>query len=152
MQGHLVSHSVDDTQIMGWEITVRDAAATTEPKENVMNRSTEMSKKDQPFEYALSVKDFMQTDVYKSTQKRAMRTSISFMITGILLPLIIGFFTALPDLSKPYFGISVFSNAALALVFTLPLSLGLIWSALPVYHHIIRRLFESYGFVQKVAA
>lgn len=118
-----------------------------------MNKSGKMSGKDaQQFEYALSVKDFMQTDVYKSTQKRAMRTSISFMVTGLLLPFIIGFITALPDMNRPYFGISVFSNSALAFVFTLPLSLGLIWAALPVYHRIIRRLFESYGFIQKVAA
>lgn len=137
-----MSHCIDDTLIMGWE----------RAKENMMNRSTEMSKKDQPFEYALSVKDFMQTDVYKTTQKKAVRTSIGFMVTGIMLPLIIGFFTALPDIRQPYFGISVFSNSALAFVFTLPLSLGLIWAAMPVYRHIIRRLFESYGFVQKVAA
>lgn len=115
-------------------------------KENVMNKSVKK------IEYALSVKDFMQTDVYKTTEKRAMRTSISFIATGILLPFIIGFFTALPDVSKPYFGISVFSNSVLAFIFTLPLSLGLIWSALPVYRRIIRRLFESYGFVHKVAA
>lgn len=117
-----------------------------------MNTVTMSENKVQTIEYALSVKDFMQTDAYKAAQKRAVRTSISFMVTGILLPLIIGFFTAMPDLGKPYFGISVFSNSALAFVFTLPLSLGLIWSALPVYRHIIRRLFESYGFVQKVAA
>lgn len=148
-----MSRTTDDTLNKGWEITEREAAGSPEPKENVMNKSVKMSGKDvQKIEYALSVKDFMQTDVYKATQKRAVRTSISFMVTGILLPLIIGFFTALPDLSKPYFGISVFSNSALAFVFTLPLSLGLIWSALPVYHRIIRRLFESYGFVQKVAA
>ena len=118
-----------------------------------MNKSERLpEKKVQKIEYALSVKDFMQTDIYKSAQKRAMRTSISFMITGILLPLIIGFFTALPDFNRPWFRISVFSNSALALVFTLPLSLGLIWAALPVYRRIIRRLFESYGFIQKVAA
>lgn len=138
-----MSHYVDDTLIMGWERT----------KENMMNKSVKMAEpKVQTIEYSLSVKDFMKTDVYKSTQKRAMRTSITFMVTGILLPFIIGFFTALPDISCPYFGISVFSNSALAFVFTLPLSLGLIWSALPVYRRIIRRLFESYGFVQKVAA
>lgn len=117
-----------------------------------MNKSNEMSKKEPSFEYSLTVKDFMQTNVYKTTQKRAMRISIGIMITGILLPLIIGFFTALPDLAKPYFGISVFSNSALAFVFTLPLSFGLVWIALPVYHRIIRRLFENYGFIQKVAA
>lgn len=148
-----MSHYADDTVIVGRGITEREAAGFPGPKENVMNRLVKKSGKEvQVIEYALSVQDFMKTDVYKSTQKRAMRTSISFMITGILLPLIIGFFTALPDLSRPWFGISVFSNSALALVFTLPLSLGLIWSALPVYRRIIRRLFESYGFIQKVAA
>lgn len=147
-----MSHHTDDTLIVGWEITVREAAADAGPKENVMNGTVVMTGKDVPFEYALSVNDFMKTDVYKATQKKAMRTSLSFMVTGILLPLIIGFFTALPDIRRAWFGISVFSNTALAFVFTLPLSIGLIWSALPVYRRIIRRLFESYGFVQKVAA
>jgi len=102
--------------------------------------------------YFLTARDFLESATFKKEQTKAFISSACTMATGFLLPLLVGFFTALPDANTDYFQISVISNAMLATVFCLPLSIALIGISLPLYHRRIRKTLERYGFVRTVTS
>ncbi len=100
--------------------------------------------------YFLTAADFMNSSTFRKERSKALILSVSTMTTGFLLPLMLGFVTALPDFGTDYFQISVMSNAMLATVFSLPLSIALIGISLPLYHRRIRKTLERYGFIRTV--
>ena len=68
------------------------------------------------------------------------------MFIGLLLPLIVGFFTSLKDFRTDVFQVNVISNSVMAIVFCLPLSLAFIIGALPLYKKIVSATLSHYGY------
>ena len=103
-----------------------------------------------PFNYSFTASDFITQHDYKSFKNRAFTISLCTMLCGLLLPFFIGFISALPywdtELFEPY----MTSNAILALIFCMPLSVVMIAGALPLYRKLMAWFMQKNGF-EKIA-
>ena len=101
-----------------------------------------------PFEYSLRIEDFVKTNKFANTKRLAFCYSLGSISMGLLLPVMIGFFTSMGDLNEDYFRVVFISNSIVASIICLPLSLVLIWAAIPIYKYTIAYYLRKNGFVK----
>lgn len=68
-----------------------------------------------------------------NSNEKVFTEALILIIAGFLLPIVIGFLTALPELSHPFFIKIVFSNSAISLIFCLPISLAVMALSIVIY-------------------
>lgn len=98
------------------------------------------------FSCSVSYEEFIKSTKFKNIKTFAFVLALISMFIGLILPLIVGFFTSLKDFGTDVFQVNVISNSVMAIVFCLPLSLAFIIGALPLYKKIVSATLSHYGY------
>ncbi|NLM01022.1 MAG: hypothetical protein GX220_06165 [Treponema sp.] len=65
--------------------------------------------------------------------------SLILILVGFLLPLVIGLFATIFESSHIFFLQILYSNCAVATIFCLPISIGIIYLSIPLYEHLVNQ-------------
>ncbi|MCQ2613109.1 MAG: hypothetical protein MJ183_05860 [Treponemataceae bacterium] len=76
---------------------------------------------------------------YEAVSKKAGFTAGVIIGFALLLPLILAAILTISDIGKEYARISFGSNYVMSFVFTLPLSIGMLWICPSVYQWIVEK-------------
>lgn len=101
-----------------------------------------------PFTYILTLEELENSAEFKGARARAFLAAIGMLGLGFFLPVIVGFFFAVPYMGTDCFWVNMVSDTIVSSVFCLPLSLALVAGSIPVYRKMVDHLYNSYGFVK----
>ena len=101
------------------------------------------------FSLVMSYDEFVNSKKFKNVKNFAFVIALISMMLGLLLPLFVGFISALEDYGTEAFQVNMISNAILSIVFCMPLSFVFIVGAIPLYNKIVGGVLEFYGYTSK---
>lgn len=101
-------------------------------------------------EYAYFACDFMASPLWHSTKKRAALAKLVVISFAVVLPFITAAVVSWADIHNDWFIERYLINLPVSAVICLPLSVFLIINSFPLYHKILRRTLDKYGFTDAI--